>query len=168
MTEVERLEIVRRFHQGASFRVSARALGIDHKTVASVIHAYQRNRDTPQSALRRPRTRRSQLDAYANQIGTLLERYPDSTAVRLDEELRAKGFTGGHAIVKDWLRRLRPKPTRSPVVRFERARASRRKWTTRRSRSPSPRKRRAASRPSATFSATRAGAISASSSHRIL
>ncbi len=119
MTEVERLEIVRRFHQGASLRAIARARGVDRKTVASVIHTYQQNRDTPQSALPRPRARRSQLDAYADVITTLLERYPDITAVRLDEELRAKGFTGGHTIVKDCLRRWRPKPARSPVVRFE-------------------------------------------------
>jgi transposase len=119
MTEIERLEIVRRFHAGASFRAIARALGIDRKTVASVIHAYQHHRETPSSALPRVRARRSLLDAYDAVVAALLDRYPDITAVRLQEELRAKGFTGGYTIVKDRLRRLRPHPTRAPVVRFE-------------------------------------------------
>ncbi len=119
MPELQRVDILRRFHGGASFRAIARALRLDRKTVADVIHTYDRTRDTPHSALPRGRARRSQLDAYADQIGALLERYPDITAVRLDEELRAKGFTGGHTIVKDRLRRLRPQPTHAPVVRFE-------------------------------------------------
>ena len=119
MTEIERLEIVRRHHQGASFRAIARALRVDRKTVAHVIHTYAQHRETPSSALPRPRPRRSQLDAYCDHIAALLERYPNITAVRLDEELRAKGFTGGHTIVKDRLRHLRPRPTRAPVVRFE-------------------------------------------------
>jgi len=119
MTELERLEIVRRFHGGASFRAIARALQIDRKTVAAIIHTYERERTAPHSALPRLRVRRSQLDAYTDHISALLERYPDITAVRLDEELRAKGFTGGHTIVKDRLRALRPQPTRAPVVRFE-------------------------------------------------
>ena len=119
MTELERLEILRRFHSGASGRAIARALGFDRKTVAGVIRAYARERDTPQSALPRVRPRRSQLDAYGDQIAALLERYPEITAVRLDEELRTQGFTGGHTIVKDRLRRLRPQPTHAPVIRFE-------------------------------------------------
>lgn len=119
MTDLERVEIVRRFHGGASLRAIARVLGIDRKTVAAVVQTYQRERVGPHSALPRPRVRRSQLDDYAAEIATLLERYPAITAVRLDEELRAKGFSGGHTIVKDRLRRLRPQPTRAPVVRFE-------------------------------------------------
>jgi transposase len=119
MTELERLEIVRRVQGGASFRAIARALRIDRKTVASVMRAYQQRRETPSSALPRGRRRRSQLDAYTDVIAALLERYPDITAVRLQEELRGKGFTGGYTIIKDWLRRVRPQPTRAPVVRFE-------------------------------------------------
>jgi transposase len=119
MTEIERLEIVRRFHAGASFRAIARALRIDRKTVASVIHTYERTRDEPSSALPRPRARRSQLDPYADHVTALIDRYPDITAVRLHEELRRKGFTGGYTIVKDRLRRVRPQPTHAPVVRFE-------------------------------------------------
>jgi len=119
MRDVDRLDIVRRFQGGASFRAIARALQIDRKTVADVIHRFERTRETPHSALPIPRVRRSQLDAYAADIAALLERYPDITAVRLHEELQAKGFTGGHTIVKDRLRRLRPTPAQAPVQRFE-------------------------------------------------
>lgn len=119
MNELERLEIIRRFHGGASFRAIGRVMGIDRKTVAVVIRAYQREREEPHSALGRPRSRRSQLDAYASQITALLERYPDITAVRLDEELRAAGYKGGHTMVKERLRELRPNPTQAPVIRFE-------------------------------------------------
>jgi transposase len=119
MNEAQRLEIIRRFHGGASFRAIARALGIDRKTVAIVVRTYERERQEPHSALPRVRTRRSKLDAYAEQITALLARYPEITAVRLDEELRAAGFTGGHTIVKQRLRELRPQPTRAPVIRFE-------------------------------------------------
>jgi transposase-like protein len=93
MTELERLEIVRRFHGGASFRAIARAVGLDRKTVAAVVHTYERERAAPHSVLPHPRVRRSQLDGYTDHITALLERYPNITAVRLDEELRAKGFT---------------------------------------------------------------------------
>jgi transposase len=119
MNEPERLEIIRRYHGGASFRAIARAMGIDRKTVAVVIRAYERERREPHSALPRVRSRRSKLDAYADRITALLGRYPDITAVRLDEELRAAGYKGGHTIVKERLRELRPHPTEAPVIRFE-------------------------------------------------
>ena len=104
----DRLEIVRRFQGGASFRAIARALHLDRKTVTDVIRRFERSRTTPHSLLSGPRGRRSPLDAYAADIAALIERYPDITAVRLHEELRVKGFTGGHTSVKDRLRRLRP------------------------------------------------------------
>jgi transposase len=119
MTELDRLEIIRQYHGGASFRAIARALRIDRKTVAVVIRAYERERHEPHLALPRARSRRSKLDAYEAQMMALLDRYPDITAVRLDEELRAAGFTGGHTIVKERLRTLRPQPTHAPVIRFE-------------------------------------------------
>jgi transposase len=119
MNELERLEIIRRFHGGASFRAIGRAMGIDRKTVTVVIRAYERERQEPHSALPRVRSRRSKLDVYADQIAALLGRYPDITAVRLDEELRAAGYKGGHTIVKERLRELRPNPTQAPVIRFE-------------------------------------------------
>lgn len=120
MTETERLEIIRQFYGGASFRTIARAVGIDRKTVARVIRDHERQRREGGSALpKAPRCRKSQLDVYAGQIADLLARYPDLTAVRLHEDLCAAGFKGGYTIVKEHLRELRPRPTRAPVTRFE-------------------------------------------------
>ena len=119
MNDVMRLEIVRRFHGGASCRAIGRSTGVDRKTVAAVIHVYDQARQEPHSALPCVRTRRRHLDPFADQITTLVARYPDITAVRLDEELRAAGFTGGHTSVKDHLRAVRPRPVTEPVIRFE-------------------------------------------------
>ncbi len=121
MTEAERAEIVRRYYAGASFRSIARALGVNRKTVAAVIKAHQKERAEPNLALEAPARRRNLLDPFVPQIESLLARYPDLTAVRLLEELRAGGFTGGYTIVKQRLRQMRPRPVVQPVIRFETA-----------------------------------------------
>jgi transposase len=120
MTEEQRAEVIRRWYGGGSYRGNARDLGIDRKTVALVVRAHERQRTEGHLALPPPPKGRPRLlDRHADQIEALLARYPDITAVRLDEELRAAGFTGGHTVVKERPRELRPRPTRAPVERFE-------------------------------------------------
>jgi transposase len=46
------------------------------------------------------------------------------TAVRVYEELRARGVRSCYTVVRQRVRRLRPQPTREPVVRFETPRAA--------------------------------------------
>jgi transposase len=77
------------------------------------IQADRQGAEVPQQ-----RRRPSKLDAWLPVIGSLLARYPEITAARVFEELRAQGFTGRYTIVRERLRQLRP-ATPQPVVRFE-------------------------------------------------
>jgi transposase len=108
-------------HQkGRGQRAIAKELGITRKRVRTLLARVVHQRAQGHSALPAPpKKRASQLDAFAPKIHELLDAHPDITAVRLIEELRAVGYTGGYTIVKDQLRIVRPKPKVSPVERFE-------------------------------------------------
>jgi transposase len=121
MNESVRNAIVRLSEQGLSGRRIARQVHVAPDTVRRVLRAVAAARDEgaarPMPAARPRRC----LDAFAELIGQLLGRYPDLTARRLHEELRLRGFTGSYPTVWRWLQEHRPKPARTPVVRFETA-----------------------------------------------
>jgi transposase len=121
MHERLRNDIIQRWQARTSQRQIARELGIARTTVQEVIYRFERQRAGQQSAslLLRPAQRSSCLDEHDAFISKLLERYPNMTAVRVHEELRARGFAGSYTIVRQRLCQLRPQPTRQPVVRFE-------------------------------------------------
>jgi transposase len=118
MTEQTRNEIISRWRAGASVRRIARELGLARNTVRRALGRVEARRagDGPG-----PRRRPCLLDAYEPVLGELLARYPDLNAVRLLEELRRRGFTGGYTVVRLRLRELRPRPAPAPVIRFETA-----------------------------------------------
>jgi transposase len=118
MTEPKRNEIVSRWRAGESIRQIARSLGLARNTVSQVLSQVQAQRDGARSpAHKRP----SRLDPYEPIIQELVTRYPELTAMRLLEELRQRGFTGGYTVVRQRLCQLRPRSTPSPVIRFETA-----------------------------------------------
>ena len=48
-----------------------------------------------------------------------LESYPELSAVRLFDEVRAAGYTGGLTQLKLYVAQVRPRPAPEPLVRFE-------------------------------------------------
>ena len=122
MNEATGNEVVRRWRAGASLRASARALDLSRNTVRRALAGVQAARagEAPPPAAARP----SLLDSYETVIVELLGRYPDLTAARVHQELRARGFTGGYTSVRQRVGQLRPRPTPAPVVRFETAPAA--------------------------------------------
>ena len=98
MNEQIRNQVVQRWHGGESMRSIARSLRLSRHTVKRALEQVERDRSEggrPRDLPAPRRSRGSQLDAYETQIRDLLARYPQITAVRLWEELRAQGFRGG-------------------------------------------------------------------------
>lgn len=123
MDEKLRNEIMRRHQAGTPMRRIARELNVARTTVRRVLGRIQAERSgtTPTARLPKPAARPSLLDKHDAFIRQLLERYPNMTAVRVHEELHARGVAIGYTIVRARVKQLRPQPTKEPVVRFETA-----------------------------------------------
>jgi len=65
--------------------------------------------------------RPTKLDPYHALIRERLDTYPELTAVRLFDEVRAAGYAGSLTQLKVFVRQIRPRPEPDPVVRFETA-----------------------------------------------
>ena len=108
------LDAVTLRRDGLAIRAIARAMGVSRNTVRRLLRGHRSARDEGAPALppKSPPARPSKLDEYMNAIRELLRRYPDITAQRVLEELRAKGYDGGYSIVRERIRVLRPAPVR--------------------------------------------------------
>lgn len=91
-----------------SHRAIARQLRCDTRTVKKALAL-----TTPPAETRRA-ARGSQLDPYKARIDALVARYPQLSAVRVHEEIARgdDGYRGGVTLVRDYLRRTRPRPAR--------------------------------------------------------
>jgi len=107
--------------QGASKSALARQLGISRDTMHRWIRAGDLDRDLDGTPVRYgPRSPvATKLDAYTAIIEARLAAYPELSAVRLLDEIRAAGYAGGYTQLKAFVRRVRPTPAAEPVIRFE-------------------------------------------------
>lgn len=121
MKEELRHDIVQRWQQGQSQRHMARELGVSRRTLGRVLAQVSRERtqgNVPPELQPAP-ARACAVDAYEATLRELLARHPQLTARRCWEELRGQGFAGSYKQVWKRVRALRPRPAKTPVVRFE-------------------------------------------------
>ena len=107
--------------QGTSKSALARQLGVHRDTIHRWIRDGELDRDLDGEVVRYGPRRpvATKLDAYKGIVEARLAAYPQLSAVRLLEEIRAAGYTGGYSQLKAAVRQLRPVPPPEPVVRFE-------------------------------------------------
>lgn len=107
---------------GLSKAAIARQVGVSRRVIYHWIETGQLERELSVAAgARQAAPRPTKLDRYQALIGERLQTYPELSAVRLLEECRAAGYTGGYSQLKAYVARLRPRPEPEPVVRFETA-----------------------------------------------
>lgn len=109
--------------QGATKSALARQFGVSRDTIHRWIRAGDLDRDVETMAVgygpRPPVV--TKLDRYKAIIETRLAAFPELSAVRLFDEIRAAGYAGRYTQVKVFVRGHRPTPMPAPVVRFETA-----------------------------------------------
>jgi transposase len=107
--------------QGLSKAAIARQAGVNRRTINRWIAAGQLEREVGTDELARPlrHSRPAKLEPYKAVIRSRLQSYPELTAVRLFEELKAAGYTGGISQLKVYVAQVRPRPAPEPLVRFE-------------------------------------------------
>jgi transposase len=92
-------EVMRRHRQGEGIKFIARAMSLDHRTIRKFIRAGAFPERAPRS--RGP----SPLDRFRDHIATRVEQGCHNPKLLWDE-VRASGYTGGRAVVVDFVARL--------------------------------------------------------------
>jgi transposase len=110
VAEVLRLGLV----EGVAVRAIAKRLHMSRKTVRKILGHHQAPAKPD-----RADSRGSILDPYEPQIRALLADTPEMLAPAVLERLRSLGYTGGVSILRDRLRRLRPRPRPSAFLTLD-------------------------------------------------
>ena len=107
--------------QGTSKSALARKLGVHRDTIHRWIRDGELDRDLDGEPVRYGPRRpvATKLDAYTSIVEARLAAYPQLSAVRLLDEIRAAGYAGGYTQLKAFVQRVRPTPMPEPVIRFE-------------------------------------------------
>ena len=104
---------------GLSKTAIAERLGVSRRVIHHWLATGQLDRDLEAAPPRVARPRATKLDAYHGIIAERLDVYHELSAVRLFEEVRKAGYTGGITQLRDYVARVRPRPEPEPVTRFE-------------------------------------------------
>jgi transposase len=107
--------------QGVSKGAIARQLGINRRTINRWIATGQLDREVDTGQVRHPvrRAGPTKLDPFKPIIEARLAVYPDLTAARLFDEVKAAGYTGGISQLKLFVQSVRPRDLPEPLIRFE-------------------------------------------------
>ena len=120
--ELEHL-LVTMHADGWSKRGLSRHFSISRNMVRRILRKHQDHRDNGADILNEQKIRRaaraSKLDPFTEQIKQLLEKFQKITGQRIFEELKDAGYTGGISILRERLKKMRPTPKRTPIIRFE-------------------------------------------------
>lgn len=108
--------------EGLSRAAIAQRLGINERTIRRWIAQGELDRslDEPPRYKARPK-KATKLDPYTGIVRARLEVYPELSSVRLLEEIRAAGYTGGYTQLTLLVQKLRPRTVPEVPVRFETA-----------------------------------------------
>ena len=109
--------------QGASKSALARRLGVSRDTIHRWIRDGELERDLDAEPVRYGPRRPvpTKLDTYKAIIEARLAAYPQLSAVRLLDEIRAAGYPGGYTQLKAFVHQIRPVSAPEPIIRFETA-----------------------------------------------
>ena len=94
---------------GLSKTAIAQRLGVSRRVVHHWIATRQLTRDLDTAPPRHYPPRATQLAPYAAIITARLATYPELSAVRLFDEVRAAGYPGGISQVREYVARVRPR-----------------------------------------------------------
>lgn len=104
----EKRQVLREaFHKTGSIRATAKETGISRNAVRREL------RGDKHSGARQASKRGSKLDPFQSKIEFLV-REKDLSGVRILEEIQELGYQGGYSILKEHLRKVRPKPKKQP------------------------------------------------------
>nr|MBF0223120.1 IS21 family transposase [Desulfobulbaceae bacterium] len=120
--ELEHL-LVTMHGNGWSIRGLHRHFSISRNMVRRILRKHQTDRehghDIVQKKVACRTMRASKLDPFIDQIAELFKDFPKITGQRIYEEIQQSGYDGGISILRARLHSLRPKPKKTPVIRFE-------------------------------------------------
>jgi transposase len=105
--------------RGLSKAAIARELDVSRRSVHHWIATGQLDRELTTAGPRVRVGRATKLAPYHTIITTRLETYPALSAVRLLDEVRAAGYSGGVSQLRAFVAAVRPRPEPEPIVRFE-------------------------------------------------